>query len=364
MNMRSQEFDAVSADIQLSCAKYLKWHIDRCTISESGIAISGWALRYPFAQEYNFLANGEPFKLIDWPIESPHIAEVFGYVPYSEKSSFFCRHPLTDANRLYPNKFVRFDFVTDQGRHPLSYRHAWFQADPENAPKIPEAERVKRVIGVADLESYLRGGATIACRLSEYLLQSQFCQPLSRCRSILDWGCGCARVTRHLITLTHPNSVTGVDIDADNIAWCRENIVGARFEVTPPLPPTHFSDAQFDLVIGISVFTHLSEHRQNKWLQELQRVTCKGAILLMSIHGPSQLAMQSQQHVYKKALECGIYDVGYNVDLKGFANDREAYRDVVRSRDYVYSKFSQFFDVIDIVDAIAGNQDLIVLRRR
>ena len=38
-------FDAVTADVQMTCAQHLKWIVDRCEITQSEISIGGWALR-------------------------------------------------------------------------------------------------------------------------------------------------------------------------------------------------------------------------------------------------------------------------------------------------------------------------------
>ena len=52
--------DAVSMDAQLACAKYLRWLIDRCAISDSELTITGWALPYP-QSELAFCLNGKSF---------------------------------------------------------------------------------------------------------------------------------------------------------------------------------------------------------------------------------------------------------------------------------------------------------------
>jgi SAM-dependent methyltransferase len=354
--------DAVSMDAQFACAKYLRWLIDRCAISDSELTIAGWALRYP-QSELAFCVNGESFAAAEWPLASPHLTKLFNYIPGSDQSCFRCRHVLAQGSSLYRNGFIRFDLVSKQGIHGRSYRHAWFAPDPTDAPPTPEEDRIRRVIGVADPESYLRGGATIACRLDGYL-RERFDQSISGFDRILDWGCGSGRVTRHLIRLAGSSTVTGVDIDADNIAWCREHLSGADFQVVGLLPPINCTAGLFDLVIGVSVFTHLAEDVQFAWLEELSRITSKGAILLVSIQGPSQMAMQSDNHLYQTALEQGFYDYGRNSDLDGVLGESDYYRAVIHSREYVYGKFGRYFDVVDIVDAIAGNQDLVVLRRR
>lgn len=82
-----------------------------------------------------------------------------------------------------------------------------------------------------------------------------------------------------------PGKFTGTDIDPDNIQWCKENVPQAEFAAIGLHPPTRFASESFDLVYGISVFTHLSETDQDRWLAELQRITKPGAAVLMSSQG-------------------------------------------------------------------------------
>jgi cyclopropane fatty-acyl-phospholipid synthase-like methyltransferase len=196
----------------------------------------------------------------------------------------------------------------------------------------------------------------------EAYLKERFGRSYRDFGQILDWGCGCGRVTRYLVNTRGP-AIVGADIDQDNIAWCRANLRGGVFQVVPLRPPTPFADEQFDLIIGTSVFTHLAEAVRFAWLEELRRIADKGAVLLMSVHGLSQMALYRVPTEHLSIIERqGFYDC--NPQLDGVITEAGYYRNVYHSRDYICSVWGRFFEVADIVDALASNQDLVVLRRR
>lgn len=133
-----------------------------------------------------------------------------------------------------------------------------------------------------DYEAYYTDGQESAKWLFQEL--SPFIN-LSHCR-ILDWGCGPARIVRHLPMLLDPgNEVFGTDYNRKTIQWCRRNIPGVQFSVNDLAPPLHFEGASFDVVYGISIFTHLTGQRHIEWLAELYRVLKPGGVLLITTQG-------------------------------------------------------------------------------
>ena len=72
-----------------------------------------------------------------------------------------------------------------------------------------------RVSGNANTEEYYATGNRMATRLMDRV---------GSARDVLDWGCGTGRVATHIIR-DHPDvTLRGCDIDAEDIAWCNENI--------------------------------------------------------------------------------------------------------------------------------------------
>lgn len=103
----------------------------------------------------------------------------------------------------------------------------------------------------------------------------------------LDWGCGPARVTRHLPGLLPGVELHGADYNERYINWCKSKIKGIQFKQTHISPPTLYADAYFSIVIGLSVFTHLSELNHYAWLNELYRIIKPGGVLFITTQGKS-----------------------------------------------------------------------------
>ncbi len=115
-------------------------------------------------------------------------------------------------------------------------------------------------------------------------------------KTILDWGCGPARVLRHFPKLLgNTCKIHGTDYNPKTIEWCREHIEGVSFSINQLNPPTAYSSEYFDLIYGISIFTHLSEANHQHWFGELMRIAKKGAILLVTTHGDVFKAKLTEQ---------------------------------------------------------------------
>jgi SAM-dependent methyltransferase len=101
---------------------------------------------------------------------------------------------------------------------------------------------------------------------------------------VLDFGCGCGRVARHL--LAEDLSLFGVDWNAAAVRWCRRHLPSGRFVVGGLRPPLRLSSAlTFDLIYAFSVFTHLPLEAQTAWLEHLAGRLAPTGVIVLSTHG-------------------------------------------------------------------------------
>ncbi len=104
---------------------------------------------------------------------------------------------------------------------------------------------------------------------------------------ILDWGCGPGRIVRHLPPLLPGSQIYGTDYNETYIRWCNENLKGVNFSINKIEPPMNFGDSFFDIIFGLSIFTHLSEKNHFDWVNELHRVIKFGGGILITTQGES-----------------------------------------------------------------------------
>jgi len=132
-----------------------------------------------------------------------------------------------------------------------------------------------------DYENYFNDGndtaAWIAAQLSDYVSFDD--------KKILDWGCGPARIVRHLPALLPHSKIYGSDYNVNTITWCKENIPDIEFITNRLEPPFPVTNDFFDIVYALSVFTHLSKQNHTKWMNELFRMIKPGGIFLITTQG-------------------------------------------------------------------------------
>ncbi len=103
---------------------------------------------------------------------------------------------------------------------------------------------------------------------------------------MLEWGCGPARIIRHLPGLLGPAwGVSGCDANRDTIRWCAAHLPGIGFDENGAAPPLPYPAGNFDCVYAWSVFTHLSATLHRAWAEELHRVLKPNGLLICTLNG-------------------------------------------------------------------------------
>jgi SAM-dependent methyltransferase len=115
---------------------------------------------------------------------------------------------------------------------------------------------------------------------------------------VLDIGCGSGRIAAPLTASLVRGSYEGFDVDRRSVGWCRRAITSRypnfRFQVADIHNALYnpggsqaaveyrfpFPDAQFDLALSLSVFTHMTPSETAHYLREAARVLRPGGRLL------------------------------------------------------------------------------------
>ncbi len=225
----------------------------------------------------------------------------------------------------------------------------------ESGVPIPPRLLITQVAGEPDWRGFLKNGADNVASL--FLFAGEAGVDLAGASRILDFGCGCGRVIRHLPRHTRA-ALYGVDYNPKLIEWCAANLTGnfARNQLTPPLD---FPEAHFDAIYLLSVFTHLRWKTQVSWLEEFARVTRPGGAVLVTFHDEDHPALET-------------FDGGRGeLERNGFfiANDSSEGSNLIatfQSRVWSSALFAQHFDVVRIVSPRDNGlgQTLAILRRR
>lgn len=231
----------------------------------------------------------------------------------------------------------------------------------------PGDELAFRVAGGTDRDHFYRSGLQSVEDINVML--SLVGTSLDSYRSILDFGCGCGRIMLWLHDIATTSSLHGVDIDERAIEWANQNLPWATFTVNKPLPPLDYPDESFDLVFNHSVFTHIDEDYQDRWLRELRRVTRPGGHLVLSVHGDAAFRAYAGgvggaegERVEEALRHRGIAHVTNDSFVGGPFPD--FYHSTFHTPSYVHEHWGQFFSVVGYAARRSlGFQDFVLLER-
>ncbi|MDX2145686.1 MAG: class I SAM-dependent methyltransferase [Rhodospirillaceae bacterium] len=235
---------------------------------------------------------------------------------------------------------------------------------------LPPRTLMQNTTGLTDGQAFAGHGCDILAALW------QACPtPLNEFANLLDFGVGVGRLARMFKGFR--GRYIGVDVDARHVQWVSSALDHVTAIATRPRHALPLVDGQFDLIISVSVFTHMNEADQFFYLSELKRVAKPGATLLLTVHGAHALRLgETQPHVFEMLTipRQGLVDAraafggaGFQFILQhGHLTSRNYdYGITFISENYVRREWAKFFDVVGVrPGAIHGFQDIVVLKAK
>jgi SAM-dependent methyltransferase len=194
-------------------------------------------------------------------------------------------------------------------------------------------------------------------------------------KRVLDWGCGPGKVLQGLYygrkSAEHAEArrqfpeLYGCDISHEAVRWAHRNLRFGRFIPNGIVPPLPFKSESFDLVYGISVFTHLSAEHEAVWLKELQRIIKPDGLVIVTVRGEdmARKAVTPGSEEEAVLLREGIV---FRAPPNGFRKEGrpDCYGNTYHTRQYVMERYSQEFEICDYVEHGVRKQDVLVLKKR
>ncbi len=330
------------------------------TINNNNIQFSGWIVSKPEPLTHvTILLNSVPVA-IDYPLdEYTAISDILPTVPHAIRCLFHL-----DIPKIFSfdgSQAVELELIAKQdGREIGSTKLHIKELVAAHQPfPIPPAE-LQTHVGQLD-SSFLDVGWRIFDSLNIHLEKYKGPDPFNR---VLDWGCGCGRVARFMIEALGKEHVFGCDIDGVAIDWVKSNLNSWTFTRVNGLPPTPYPNNYFDLVYGTSVFTHLDEPIQFKWLAELRRIVRPGGLVAVSVLNAKELIYHPQLQGLIDRYGFADYPMAGSEFLDPFV-DAEYYRVTFHSRQYISERWSEYFELLEYIElAVNVHQDLVIMRKK
>lgn len=178
---------------------------------------------------------------------------------------------------------------------------------------------------------------------------------------VLDWGCGAGRIIRHLRALHPEAGLFGCDINEEMIVWNKKNYQDASFTTIHHFTPTPYAPGFFDLVYGISIFTHIEASKQTEWLVELHRILNHNGILLLTTQGSfydNRLLPKQRKILHNN----GVFTQPYSIQghrMMSTYNQAGEFRKMINP----YFTVLEYYEGEKFPGKIGG-QDVWILRKR
>jgi SAM-dependent methyltransferase len=179
---------------------------------------------------------------------------------------------------------------------------------------VPPLRLLYETHGHVEWRDYRRSGERIAGQIVD--LANEF--TMRPIEAVLEWGCGPARLVRHMPALVPGSQVCGCDCDRACLEWCDRAVSEVGFSINSLEPPLPYEASSFDLVYSVSVVTHLSEATASRWMGELLRILRPGGLLMLWTNGDPTTSVLLPA-------ELALYRRGCYVERGSFTEGRKLY---------------------------------------
>ncbi|MEH1934005.1 MAG: class I SAM-dependent methyltransferase [Nostoc sp.] len=336
------------------------WSIDKVRVDQDLIEIDGWILKENLSATYSVQVNGAVMETVS-TYNRPDVVEAFQNLgDLSFVYGFKANISVSKIDRQeYFDQGLRFElYRTPTSKEVIAPSFYYPNDSIIGRYPLPDNEQVYRVYGSNDVHIYIKNGYTHFQRMRDLFL-SLFTN--SKKLRVLDWGCGCAGLGRYFIDDSY-FEYFGCDIDGENIQWCKNFIAENAFSEVLPKTPTPYPDGEFDLIFGISVFSHLNEENQFLWLEELHRLLKRNGFLLVSILG-TQAISKIQSPLCLDILEKGFVFSSSDHKIGEIIDDQSYYGTAYHTIDYVMENWTKDFSLYQYTQSFLGHQDLVILKK-
>ena len=230
---------------------------------------------------------------------------------------------------------------------------------------LPPQYLVQAFTSVPDRVAGVRKGEETAHFILDYCTKAG--RPLGGDDRFLDFGCGSGRVLRHMPRLADVD-VIGTDLYADAITWCRRFLPTGTFIDGQERPSLPVEDNSVDVMLALSVLTHLDEELCRSWLADWKRMLKPGGLAFVTAHSDGLIASnfahvpQRQEQVRTGMQENGGVWFDDSAAWKGIFPD--IYQTTYHSEEHIRSVWGSIMEIIDIVPSggFTNRQDLVVMR--
>jgi 2-polyprenyl-3-methyl-5-hydroxy-6-metoxy-1,4-benzoquinol methylase len=126
---------------------------------------------------------------------------------------------------------------------------------------------------------YFNGGEWNAAEIEDVIRYAGF--SFHDAGSVLEFACGYGRVTRHMVRRISPSKITVSDIDRGAVEYVKDRFGVAGFYSTSR-PEDLVHERCYDIVVVVSLFSHLPMASWGPWLKRLNKMLNPGGLLLFS----------------------------------------------------------------------------------